>query len=74
MIEKKNLIVTESESINSETEFSFKILSFNILAQNLLESHNYLYENHHEVALKWDVRKLLVQKEILESEANVSSL
>ncbi|CAG5097933.1 Similar to ANGEL1: Protein angel homolog 1 (Homo sapiens) [Cotesia congregata] len=45
----------ESESINSETEFSFKILSFNILAQNLLESHNYLYENHHKVALKWDV-------------------
>ncbi|XP_074111947.1 protein angel isoform X1 [Cotesia typhae] len=64
-------VSSESESINSETEFSFKILSFNILAQNLLESHNYLYENHHEVALKWDVRKLLVQKEILESEANV---
>ncbi|XP_008554723.1 protein angel homolog 2 isoform X1 [Microplitis demolitor] len=63
--------VSGTEPINTETDFSFKILSYNILAQNLLESHYYLYKSHNKNALDWGIRKLLVQKEIIESEASV---
>lgn len=54
-----------------EDFFILKLLSFNILAQNLLEDHSYIYMNHNKKALSWKTRKSLVIQEIFEAEANV---
>lgn len=56
---------------NAENYFTLRLLSFNILAQNLLETHSYLYKNHDPAALSWMTRKPLVLQEIFEAEANV---
>ena len=36
--------------------FNLRVLSYNILAQNLLQGHPYLYRNSPDYALKWDYR------------------
>ncbi|KAL6264812.1 hypothetical protein P5V15_004907 [Pogonomyrmex californicus] len=59
---------------NTEDSFILKLLSFNILAQNLLEDHLYLYTNHNKKALKWKTRKSLIIQEIFEAKANVICL
>lgn len=63
--------MTATMSTNSETHFVVKILSYNILAQNLLEMHKYLYSEHDKAALIWEKRMILVQEEIMKAEANV---
>jgi len=55
----------------NEDFFMLRLLSFNILAQNLLDDHSYLYMNHHKKALNWKVRKQLLLQEITDAEANV---
>ncbi|XP_043285077.1 protein angel-like isoform X2 [Venturia canescens] len=65
---------TGTTSTNLETHFVIKILSYNILAQNLLEMHKYLYMEHDKTALVWEKRMILVQEEILKAEANVICL
>ncbi|XP_008210018.1 protein angel isoform X1 [Nasonia vitripennis] len=64
----------ENKTINPEESFTFKLLSFNILAQDLLETHAYLYRDHNRQALPWEKRKPLLVQEILESEAHVVCL
>ncbi|XP_034941904.1 protein angel isoform X2 [Chelonus insularis] len=64
-------ITLNNGTVNKDTDFILRILSYNILAQNLLETHSYLYRYHHPGALDWNIRKPLIQKEILEAEANV---
>ncbi|KAL6430602.1 hypothetical protein ACFW04_006891 [Cataglyphis niger] len=59
---------------NTEDSFILKLLSFNILAQNLLEDHSYLYQGHNKKALNWKIRKSLVIQEIREADANVICL
>ncbi|XP_012539183.1 protein angel isoform X2 [Monomorium pharaonis] len=67
--------IDKGRSTNSmEDFFILKLLSFNILAQNLLEDHSYLYMDHNKKALNWKTRKPLVTQEILEAEANVICL
>jgi protein angel len=46
-------------------------MSYNILAQELLESHQYLYHNHEPSALKWGHRKQILLSEIQEANADV---
>lgn len=58
-------------SISIEDTFVLKLLSYNILAQHLLDTHSYLYTKHNPKTLSWKVRKPLVIQEILEAEANV---
>lgn len=58
-------------SNKTEDYFILKLLSFNILAQNLLEDHSYLYVDHNKKALNWKTRKPLIIQEIFETEANV---
>lgn len=69
--ERDFLNLSDRPSGNAEDSFILKLLSFNILAQNLLETHSYLYMHHNPTALSWKVRKPLVLQEIFESEANV---
>lgn len=56
---------------DGDDAFVFRILSFNILAQNLLEAHPYLYMQHNREALSWDIRKPLLLQEILQAQADV---
>ncbi|XP_058790822.1 protein angel-like [Phymastichus coffea] len=58
----------------SKDSFIFKLLSFNILAQDLLETHSYLYRTHDKKALPWEHRKPLLMEEILELNAHVICL
>ncbi|KAJ8670732.1 hypothetical protein QAD02_001991 [Eretmocerus hayati] len=67
--------VSQEEAIgNQEQPFEFRILSFNILAQDLLDTHSYLYAGHNKSQLSWEKRKPLIVQEILESEAHVICL
>ncbi|XP_011145151.1 protein angel isoform X2 [Harpegnathos saltator] len=59
---------------NGENSFTLRLFSFNILAQNLLDTHSYLYQEHDPAALSWKNRKPLVLQEILEAEANIICL
>lgn len=64
------------EKLQADTDdtFVFRLLSFNILAQNLLEAHSYLYRQHDRRALPWEVRKPLLLQEILGTQADVICL
>ncbi|KAL7306298.1 hypothetical protein TKK_0001727 [Trichogramma kaykai] len=64
----------DKTKVDTEKEFVFKILSFNILAQDLLETHRYLYKYHDPRTLPWTVRKPLLIQEILDSEAHIVCL
>ncbi|XP_065123472.1 protein angel homolog 1 isoform X2 [Paramisgurnus dabryanus] len=44
--------------------FEFSIMSYNILAQDLLESHPQLYKHCREEVLAWDHRLLLILQEL----------
>lgn len=64
----------EKVASGSEEFFVLRLLSFNILAQHLLESYPYLYKHHDKRALPWEIRRPLLVQEILEAEANVICL
>ena len=66
------IIKGSTNHVNSDDSFILKILSFNILAQNLLESNMYLYKNHDKKYLPWENRKPLIIEEILEADAHVN--
>lgn len=36
--------------------FFFTVMSYNVLAQDLLQEHQYLYHEHDKKALPWEVR------------------
>ncbi|KAI4495474.1 hypothetical protein M0802_008688 [Mischocyttarus mexicanus] len=60
--------------VDGDNAFVFRLLSFNILAQSLLEAHPYLYMRHNREALSWEVRKPLLLQEILGAHADVICL
>lgn len=63
--------IAENAKKTSNNTFVLKLLSFNILAQNLLETHSYLYLKHDKKILLWKKRRRLLLQEILESNAHV---
>lgn len=64
----------EKLASNSEEYFILRLLSFNILAQCLLETYPFLYKTHDKRALSWKIRRQLLVKEILGAQANVICL
>lgn len=56
----------------TEDTFIIKLLSFNILAQSLMEAHPHMYRKHNPNAMDWEIRKNLLFQEILEANATVS--
>ncbi|XP_014606794.1 PREDICTED: protein angel [Polistes canadensis] len=60
--------------VDGDDAFVFRLLSFNILAQNLLEDNMYLYKQHNREALSWEVRKPLLLQEILGAHADIICL
>ncbi|XP_053987941.1 protein angel isoform X1 [Hylaeus volcanicus] len=67
-------IKKEKLASNSEDYFILRLLSFNILAQYLLETYPFLYKEHDKRALPWEIRKQFLLQEILEAQANVICL
>ncbi|XP_063699923.1 protein angel [Culicoides brevitarsis] len=51
--------------LKSQQGVPFTLCSYNILAQNLLEAHPYLYQNHDSRALPWNQRNERLIQEIL---------
>lgn len=66
------IIFPEKLTSNSEECFILRVLSFNILAQYLLETYRFLYKEHDKQALCWEIRRQLLLEEILAAQANVS--
>ncbi|XP_043466166.1 protein angel isoform X1 [Leptopilina heterotoma] len=62
------------QEVDPNEAFVLRLMSFNILAQSLLELHPYLYKYHDIAALPWKVRKPIITQEILQAEANVICL
>ncbi len=52
------------DSYNQNGEFVFKLMSYNILAQDLLNTHRYLYHSHDQNALNWKHRYHRILTEI----------
>ena len=57
-----------------ESDQEFKVMSYNILAQDLLDIHRYLYDNHDPRALNWPHRYELIVHEILENKPDILCL
>lgn len=53
---------------------SFTVMSYNVLAQDLLECHPYLYKKHDSKALQWKYRSATLWKEIKDGDADVLCL
>jgi len=49
----------------------FTVMSYNVLSQDLLQSHRYLYYKHKARALKWMHRSHILYSEIQEANADV---
>lgn len=52
--------------------FDFSLLSYNVLAQELLEKNAFLYDWSDTLVLNWDYRKKLLLDEIKQFNADVS--
>ncbi|CAG2177792.1 unnamed protein product, partial [Oppiella nova] len=60
---------------NSRTNgFKFSIMSYNILSQNLLNEHKYLYHHCEPTHIEWPRRGHLIVNELLESNADILCL
>ena len=55
-------------------DLEFKVMSYNILAQDLLQMHPYLYHHHDRQALQWQNRYKLILREILEERPDILCL
>nr|CAD7257465.1 unnamed protein product [Timema shepardi] len=55
---------------NSGPSVPFRVLSYNVLSQALLEEHTYLYQYHDKIALDWNYRKKLLMAEIRQARAH----
>lgn len=66
------LILGDSPSAELQDPNSFTIMSYNVLAQKLLEDHKYLYRKHDTRSLAWEFRSKVLLKEIKEANADVS--
>jgi len=49
----------------------FTVMSYNVLSQDLLQGHRYLYLKHKARALKWKHRSHILYSEIQEANADV---
>ncbi|XP_054261476.1 uncharacterized protein LOC128985707 isoform X2 [Macrosteles quadrilineatus] len=61
-------------NLDVNTSFTFKVMSYNVLAQTLLEGHMYLYKNHDRRALGWARRWGLIYEEIKDENPEILCL
>ncbi|CAF0979126.1 unnamed protein product [Didymodactylos carnosus] len=66
---------TEFEQHSSKKKFfSFELISFNVLSQDLLELNPYLYTDCMPKYLDWDYRKKVIMKQIIGRDADIVCL
>lgn len=58
-------------SRESQHSVNFTVLSYNVLAQHLLEEHTYLYRKVEPEALTWDKRGERILREVTDTQADV---
>lgn len=58
---------------NPKPGLFFTLMTYNVLAQLLLNNHMYLYKQHDHRALFWEQRKLALMREFKEHNADVSN-
>jgi protein angel len=56
---------------NTPYHLLFTVMSYNVLAHDLLQSHPYLYYKHQPDALEWKHRSQILLSEIQEANADV---
>lgn len=61
----------ERQNVTEANGLVFKIMNYNVLAQDLLTEHSYLYKRHTPAALLWERRWKNLYKEITEHDADV---
>lgn len=66
------LYYLDNVSFLSGPSFRFKVVSYNVLAQVLLEIHPYLYSECYSNDLKWKVRADRIYNEIVSLAPDVS--
>lgn len=54
-----------------KTGHHFSVLNYNILSQQLLEEHSYLYQNHSNPALIWNQRFCNLVSEIIHNNPDI---
>jgi mRNA deadenylase 3'-5' endonuclease subunit Ccr4 len=53
---------------------TFSVLNYNILSQQLLEQHSYLYQDHNKNALNWSARLYCIIGEIFHKNPSILCL
>ncbi|KAL3266030.1 hypothetical protein HHI36_010217 [Cryptolaemus montrouzieri] len=56
---------------HKDKKFVFTLMSYNVLAQDLVEGHEYLYKYHNKDALQWQVRWVNILKEIGDADPDI---
>lgn len=64
----------EKQKHNHHQSVQFTILSYNVLAQELLEEHTYLYKRVEPDALMWEKRACRILREVVDCDADVLCL
>ena len=70
----RQMIKTRSYNEFYENEFRFSLMTYNILAQNLLEEHSSLYQHCQSSALSWPQRGHRILRELLASDCDIICL
>ncbi|NXT98617.1 ANGE2 protein, partial [Buphagus erythrorhynchus] len=65
---------SDQSTTGSETTFDFRVMSYNILSQNLLEDNSHLYKHCRQRLLFWTYRFPNILQEIKELDADVLCL
>ncbi|KAH7941199.1 hypothetical protein HPB49_010906 [Dermacentor silvarum] len=63
-----------SGTSSSRKDLVFTVLSYNVLAQGLLEDNPYLYQHCHEEVLQWPLRRQNLLAELREANADILCL
>eukprot|EP00092_Neocalanus_flemingeri_P034697 GFUD01037753.1.p1 GENE.GFUD01037753.1~~GFUD01037753.1.p1 ORF type:complete len:634 (-),score=158.23 GFUD01037753.1:34-1935(-) len=63
-----------SEQVSKASSLQFSVMSYNVLAQNLLEFHPYLYRDCPRAALGWPYRWQGIKREILDMQPDIVCL
>ncbi|KAJ9580099.1 hypothetical protein L9F63_004241, partial [Diploptera punctata] len=63
-----------TDEVKLSPHLIFTLMSYNVLAQDLLESHPYLYRKHRRQALMWEYRSHLLLKDIQEANPDILCL
>ncbi|XP_023310240.1 protein angel homolog 2 [Anoplophora glabripennis] len=64
----------KNENQSNRPGFIFTVMCYNVLSQDLLSQHPYLYNNHNNVSLQWNVRWTNIFNEITKFKPDVLCL